>query len=203
MQNRMTLVVQLAVGLVFLLSVAGKLMNPRDFVRGVVEYQVLPDRLSYSVGLLLIPTEILLAAVHLSGRLLPFGALLGVAVLACFAAGVAVNLKRGRSLPCYCFGNSKGDVISGRTLARLILLMVGETLLLADFALSRANNPVNLDRVHDVSEFSMAFLSAIFLLIFGSWLLNAADVVELLRPWRNDGALSSQSASDPTQNIQH
>jgi methylamine utilization protein MauE len=203
MQNRMTLVVQLAVGLVFLLSVAGKLINPRDFARGVVKYQVLPDRLSYVVGLTLIPTEVLLAAFHLTGRLLSFGALLGVGVLACFAAGVAVNLKRGRSLPCYCFGNSKGDVISGRTLARLTLLMVGEMLLLADLALSRTDNPANLDRVHDVSEFSLAFLSAIFLLIFGSWLLNAADVVELLRPWRNDGALSSQSASDSTQNIQH
>src|SRR5262245_20272080 len=72
MQNRMTLVVQLAVGLVFLLSAAGKIMTPRDFARGVVEYQVLPDRLSYLVGLLLIPTEILLAAVHLTGMLLPF-----------------------------------------------------------------------------------------------------------------------------------
>ena len=202
MQNRMTLVVQLAVGLVFLLSVAGKLMNPRDFARGVVEYQVLPDRLSYLAGLLLIPTEILLAAVHLSGLLSPFGALLGVAVLTCFTAGVALNLKRGRSLPCYCFGNSKRDVISGRTLARLLLLMVGEMLLLADFAFSRANNPVNLVRVHNVSEFSLAFLSAIFLLIFGSWFIKAVDVVELLRPWRSNGELSSQSASHSTQNIQ-
>ncbi len=198
MQSRMELVVQLAVGLVFILSVTGKLMTPRDFARGVVEYRVLPDRLSYLVGLLLIPTEILLAATHLTGRLLSFGVLLGIVVLACFMVGVALNLKRGRLLPCYCFGKSKGDVISKRTLARLILLMAGELFLLADIAFLKANNPVNLDRVNDMSEFGLAFLSAIFLLVFGSWLLSAADVVELLRPWRNDGAESSKSASDST-----
>jgi hypothetical protein len=201
MQSQMTLVIQIAVGLVFLLSVAGKLMNPRGFARGVVEYHVLPDRLSYLLGLLLIPTEILLAAIHLTGRLLSFGALFGVVVLACFAAGVALNLKRGRVLPCYCFGNSKGDVISGRTLARLILLMIGEMFLLADFAFSRANNPVTLDQVRDVSELGLAFLSAIFLLVFGNWLSYSFDVAKLLQSWRIDEAGSSKSASNPTHNI--
>jgi hypothetical protein len=197
----MMLVIQLAVGLVFLLSVTGKLMSPRDFARGVAEYQVLPDRLSYLVGLLLIPTEILLAAIHLNGRLLSFGALLGIIVLACFAAGVALNLKRGRVLPCYCFVNSKGDVISGRTLARLILLMIGEMFLLADFAFSRANNQVTLDQVRDVSELGLAFLSAIFLLVFGNWLLYSVDVAKLLQSWRIDEAGSSKSASNRTHNI--
>ena len=201
MRNQMALVVQLAIGLVFLLSVRGKLMNPRGFARGVMEYQILPDRISYLAGLLLIPTEILLAATHLSGWLLAFGVLLGIVVVACFTAGVALNLRRGRLLPCHCFGDSKGDVISGRTLARLILLMVGELLLLAKVAFSRANNPVNLDQFRDVSELGSAFLSAVFLLVFGNWLLNAADVVNLLRPWRADVAGSSEFASDSTQNI--
>jgi hypothetical protein len=203
MHYGMALVVQLAVGLVFLLSVTGKLMNPFGFARGVVEYRIFPDRISYLFGLLLIPTEILLAVTHLTGWLLSFGALLGVVALACFTTGVAINLIRGRLLPCHCFGNSKEDVISGRTLARLALLMVGEMLLLADFAFSRANNPVNLNVVNNASEFGLAFLSAIFLLIFGSWLLNAADMIELLRPWRNDGALSLQSSPDSTKKIQH
>jgi methylamine utilization protein MauE len=54
MQSKMTLVIQLAVGLVFLLPVKGKLLNPRGFAQGVMEYQVLPDRVSYLAGLLLI-----------------------------------------------------------------------------------------------------------------------------------------------------
>jgi hypothetical protein len=203
MLNQMTFVVQLAVGLVFLLSAAGKLINPRDFARGVVEYRVLPDRVSYLAGLLLILTEVLLAAVHLTGRLLSYGALLGLVVLACFIVGVALNLKRGRILPCYCFGKSKGDVISGRTLVRLILLMAAETFLLADFAFSKANNFVNFDEVHTASELGLAFLSAIFLLLLGGWLLNVAGVVELLRPWPKDGALSSRSDSDTTQSLRH
>jgi len=200
MQSKMTLVVQLAVGLVFLLSVKGKLLNPRGFAQGVMEYQVLPDRVSYLAGLLLIPTEILIAATHLTGWLLSFGVLLGVIALACFTAGVAVNLKRGRLLPCHCFGDSKRDVISGRTLARLVLLMVGELLLLADVAFSRANNPVILDLVRDAPEFGSAFLSAMFLLVFGNWLIYASDVAKLLQPWRIDEEESSKSASDANQN---
>jgi hypothetical protein len=151
--------------------------------------------------LLLIPTEILLAATHLTGRLLAFGVLLGIVVLACFTAGVALNLRRGRLLPCHCFGYSKGDVISGRTLARLILLMVGELLLLADFSFSGANNLANPDQFRDVSEFASAFLSAIFLLVLGNWLLNASDVVKLLRPWNIYSAESSKSASDSIRNM--
>jgi hypothetical protein len=201
MCNQMALVVQLGIGLVFLLSVRGKLMNPRGFARGVIEYQILPDRISYMAGLLLIPTEILLAATHLTGRLSAFGVLLGIVVLACFTAGVALNLRRGRLLPCHCFGDSKGDVISGRTLARLILLMVGELLLLADFSFSGANNLANPDRFRDVSEFASAFLSAIFLLVLGNWLLNASDVVKLLRPWNIYSAESLRSASDSIQNM--
>lgn len=200
MQSRMTLVVQLAVGLVFLLSVKGKLLNPHGFARGVMGYQVLPDRVSYLGGLLLIPTEFFIAATHLTGWSLSFGVLLGVVTLACFTAGVAVNLKRGRLLPCHCFGDSKRDVISGRTLARLVLLTAGESLLLADVAFSRTNNPVSLDLVRDVSEFSSAFLSALFLLVFGNWLIYASDVAKLLQPWRVDEEESSKSASDATQN---
>jgi Methylamine utilisation protein MauE len=200
MQNQMAFVVQLAVGLVFLLSVRGKLMNPLGFARGVIEYRILPDRVSYLAGLLLIPTEILLAATHLTGWLLSFGVLSGIVVLTCFMAGVAINLRRGRLLPCHCFGASKGDVISGRTLARLALLMAGELLLLASADFSSANSPVNLDRFRDVSEFGPAFLSAVFVLVFGNWLLNAADVVKLLRPLPVDGAGASKSASDSTQN---
>lgn len=200
MQSGMTLVVQLAVGLVFSVSVKGKLVNPRGFARGVMEYQVLPDRVSFLAGLLLIPTEIFIAATHLTGWLLSFGVLLGVVALACFTTGVAVNLKRGRLLPCHCFGDSKGDVISGRTLARLVLLMVGELLLLADVAFSRANNSLSLDRVRDVSEFGLAFLTAIFLLVFSNWLLYAPDVAKLLQPWRIDQTGSSKSASHATQN---
>jgi hypothetical protein len=201
MLNQLALVVQLAIGLVFLLSVRGKLMNPRGFARGVIDYQILPDRISYLVGLLLIPTGILLAATHLTGRLLAFGVLLGIVVLACFTAGVALNLRRGRLLPCHCFGDSKGDVIPGRTLARLILLMGGELLLLADFSFSGANNLANPGQFLDVSEFASAFLSAIFLLVLGNWLSNASDVVKLLRPWNIDRVESSKSASDSIQNM--
>lgn len=201
MQNRLALVIQLAIGLTFLLSVKGKLMDPRGFARGVIEYRVLPDRVSYLAGLLLIPTEMLIAATHLTGWLLSFGVLVGVVVLACFTAGVAMNLKRGRLLPCYCFGNAQGSMISGRALARLILLMVGELLLLTSFALSAANNSVSLDQVRDASELGFALLSAVFLLILSNWLLDAADVVKLLRPWRIDGAGSSKSDSSLTQNI--
>ena len=38
----MLLVVQLALGTVFVLSAAGKLRDPKSFARGVVDYRILP-----------------------------------------------------------------------------------------------------------------------------------------------------------------
>jgi hypothetical protein len=186
MMDETRLVVQLAVGLVFLLSASGKLLRPAEFARGVADYQILPESLSFGVGLMLIPVEIFLASAHLSGWLLWAAVPLGLATLASFAIAVGVNLKRGRALPCHCFGGQGGETISGRTLARLLLLCAGELLLFVDPAPSgRLTYP---DRVDSFAELGLALFWATLLLIAGLWLLSTPEVVALLRRCATCGA---------------
>jgi hypothetical protein len=193
------LVVQLAIGLIFLLSAPGKLLNPSGFARGVMEYQVLPESLAYGVGLLLIPLEVFLAVSHLTGWLLAFAVPIGLAMLASFATAVAVNLRRGRVLPCYCFGGYGGETIAGGTLARLLLLFAGELLLLADPSLFMTGQLVYPDRITSFSELGLTLFWAMFLLVVGFWFLSVTDVIKLSRPCRTCGARAAGADSRSAQ----
>lgn len=191
------LVAQFALGLVFLLSASGKLLRPAAFARGVTEYRILPESLGFGFGLLLIPVELLLAVSHLTGWQLALAAPAGLAALASFAVAVAVNLGRGRVLPCYCFGGRGGETISARTMARLLLLLAAELLVLTDPALFRTSQFVYPGRAANLSELGLLFFWATFLLVAGLWLLSVTDLMELLRPCPTCGSRTAKAEADP------
>jgi hypothetical protein len=191
------LVAQLAIGLVFLLSASAKLLNPAGFARGVVEYQVLPESLAYIAGLLLIPLEVFLAVSHLSGWMLAFAVPAGLGALVAFAAAVAINLRRGRALPCYCFGGEGGETISARALARLLLLLACELFVLTDPALFGRSQLVYPGRLASFSELGLALFWATFLLVAALWVLSVTDVIELLRPGAREVRAGSNPAGRP------
>ncbi len=202
MFDEVQLVVQLAVGLVFLLSASAKLTAPTSFARGVAAYDILPEALATVFGLLLIPIEVFVAVSHLTGWLLNLAAPLGLIVLAGFAVAVTINLRRGRALPCYCFGSQTGEKISGRTLARLLLLIAGEVMVLAQFGLSQTSQLTYPDRVARVTDLGLLVFWSTFLLISGFWLLSAPEVVALVRNCVNCGkrAVNPRSAQNGTDN---
>ncbi len=176
------LVVQLALGLVFLLSTASKIFDPKGFLHGVADYEILPRSLAYLVALLVIPLEGWLAVAHLTGWLLTVAVPIGLGTLTIFAAAVGVNLRRGRALPCYCFGAFDGETISVRTLARLFLLSLCEVLLFAEHRSSTTGRLLYSPQVFDFQKFGFLLLLAVFLLVAGSWILSFPDLVILLRP---------------------
>lgn len=120
--------VQATIGLVFLFSAFGKLRDPRGFVRGVIAYQVLPQRLAIGYGLLLVPLEVALALSMLSDRFVRTGAVLALLLLTSFLLAVGLNVRRGRALSCFCFGAAAGEQVSGRSLARIVLLLTATVL---------------------------------------------------------------------------
>lgn len=190
------LVVQLALGLVFMLSATGKLRDPKGFAHGVTDYQILPASLAYPVSILIIGLEGWLAIAHLTGWLLATAVPLACVTLASFALAVGVNLGRGRSLPCYCFGDRGGETISGRTLARLFSLFLCEALLLTAPHLL-TTRPLVYQQLA-AGELGLAFLWAMLLLVAGSWFLSLPDLIDMLRPCNacaaRHTALDSRSA---------
>ena len=168
------LVLQLALGIVFLLSVAGKLQDRGHFAGGLAAYRILPRSWANPASLLVIALESFLAVAHLTGYLLRIALPVGLGLLASFTVAVGVNLKRGRALPCYCFGRS-GDTISGATLARLVLMASGEAFLL------KATRPIYTPQVA-VSDLVVALFWAMVVLVIGLWLFALSDLGRLLRP---------------------
>jgi Methylamine utilisation protein MauE len=191
------LVTQLAIGLVFLFSTPAKLLDPRRFARGITLHQILPTSLSYGIGMLLIPVEVFLSISHLSGWLLSIAAPFGLVVFASFATGIAINLKRGRALACFCFGGS--ELISTRTLIRTLLLLLGELLLLADPDLFNTDHIIYPHKVATVSDVGLAFFWATFLVLGGFWILNSTMIIDLFRPWPTCGNLSPAEESGSVQ----
>lgn len=182
MLDDLRLIVQLAIGMLFLVSASSKVLHPSAFARSVTEYKLLPDSLAFAVGLLLIPIEIILGVSHLVGWRLSYMAPLALATLISFAFAVSVNLRRGRVLPCYCFGGQGGERISSRTLVRLGLLIAGELFVLADPKLSVAGRLTYPERTSDLAVLSTILICAVFVLVAGRWVLTIPDIIDLFRP---------------------
>ena len=90
-------------GLVFALAGAQKLLH-RKLLSGVIaNYRLLPTVLVAPAAILLPPVEVVLGLLLLAGVARPYAALAAVALLALFAAAMAVNILRGRTeIDCGC-----------------------------------------------------------------------------------------------------
>ena len=166
------LVIQLALGLVFAVSSTAKLRAPKVLARAVADYRIVPDSVDYPLGCALIAAEVLLAITHLTGCLLAIAIPLGFGMLTSFAVAVSVNLGRGRSLPCHCFGGNSQEQISLHTLTRVLLLTGAELFLLAKPNLFSRSQIIYPGRIASLSQVGLAFFWALFLLAVFSWILN-------------------------------
>jgi len=183
----MLLVLQLAIGAVLLFASLGKWRNPMSFVRGVDDYDLLPGWLARIFALVLVPLETCVAASHLTGWWISMAVPLGLIMFSSFTIAVAINLARGRSLPCYCFGNAGGETISVQALSRLLLLLGGEALLL--FAPGqRGGARLVYQQLATWREFGFALFWTAFLMVLAMWLLGLKDVLDLRRHHFPDGA---------------
>jgi len=180
MISRTLLAIQLAIGLVLVVASAGKWRDPMGFARGVTDYEVLPNRLSVVFGLLLIPFETWLAFSHLIGWWISLAAPLGLAMFASFAVAVGINLSRGRSLPCYCFGEGSGETISTQALSRLLLLLGGEGLLLVGQRHLGTNRLV-FQQLASLEDLGSELFWTVLLVVFCMWILALPDLRQLLQ----------------------
>lgn len=119
-----SLAFRLCLGVTFAYASTSKLRDPRGFGDAVVQYELVPPRVARVVAFVMLPVELFLAAALIGGWLLVPALLIALAVIATFVAAVALNLRRGRRIPCGCFG-AQSEAISSRTLARLAVLASG------------------------------------------------------------------------------
>ncbi|MBE1491063.1 MauE/DoxX family redox-associated membrane protein [Plantactinospora soyae] len=118
-----------AVGFTLLASGAAKARDPVGFIRGVRDYRLVPDRLGPVVAVGVLCAELVVGMALLAGMMLAWAAAGAVALGLVFTAAIAVNLRRRRPLPCYCFG--PGESISARSLVRAAALVIAAAAVLS------------------------------------------------------------------------
>ena len=158
---------RMAVGAVFVVSAVAKARRPRAFANGVRQYEVLPPSLSYAIGLVFIPAEAITAFLLLTGYLSPLGLVAALCLLLCFGLAVSINLLRGRSPSCYCFGSGSSERVSRRTVERIGLLVFAVVLAFA----SQVSPPPGGSILPFATTIGLQIALAGFLLAAGSWLL--------------------------------
>lgn len=111
------------VGGVFFASALPKLRHPKGFVLTVIEYRVLPYRLSRLYGRIVPPLEALIALLLIGGVAVRVATLIAALLLASFLVAVGVNMVRGRDLDCHCFGAAARRKVGWGLLAQDAALM--------------------------------------------------------------------------------
>jgi hypothetical protein len=160
--------------------VVPKVRRPAQFAGTVAGYGILPRRLVPAATLGLIAVESFLAVAFLSGWMTAIALPLAIVMVVVFAAGVTVNLRRGRRIACGCFG-SDGEPISARSLARLSVMLAAVAVLAAMPA-----STVTVATLADRGASGAAYLVQVggttcFLLLAATWALNLPEVVSTLK----------------------
>ena len=114
---------QVALGLVLLVFALGKLRDPSALVTGALRYQILSPTIVRPAATLLPFAELALAVALLLGIAARLTGLATAALFIAFTFAVAVNLYRGRTIPCHCFSASATDRIGPLSLVRLLFLL--------------------------------------------------------------------------------
>lgn len=120
--EHLSFIAAVALGLIFLASGLSKLQDPKGFVLGVLEYEVLPPRLAIIYGRILPIVEVVTGLALVLGIWPSAAGLLSAALLLSFLVAVIINLARGRRLDCHCFG-SRGEPLGWVAVARLCILL--------------------------------------------------------------------------------
>lgn len=118
------LIARLCLGVILLSSAVGKLRHRHAFMRGVLDYRVLPEHWARFVALLIPWVELLLTLMLLTGFMLKLAGLLTIGFLIAVSTAISINLQRGRAIKCNCHGIVGSKTISWGIIARNGLLAV-------------------------------------------------------------------------------
>ncbi|HXF40428.1 MAG TPA: MauE/DoxX family redox-associated membrane protein, partial [Blastocatellia bacterium] len=115
------LVARLVLALIFVVAGIAKAADLAGSRRAVRSFGI-PEGLAAPLGLTLPFVEIVIAVALIPLNSAWVGAIAALAVLVSFVIGIAVNLARGNSPDCHCFGQLHSEPVGWSTLARNIVL---------------------------------------------------------------------------------
>jgi putative oxidoreductase len=133
----LTVRVQIALGLFFIVAALPKLVDPPSFAHMIYNYRLVPGAFVNIFALVMPWLELLLGLALILGIWTRTSAALVGALLLVFVAAISLNLARGNAIDCGCFDVSAANKTAEERLTdmRLVvlrdvgmLLMVGQIL---------------------------------------------------------------------------
>jgi len=122
------LVARLALGFMWAVAGAAKLVQPKPLTDAVDRFRLLPRRAARLVGMVLPWTEVALGVMLLAGVRTKAAASVSAALLVLFTVAIAVNLLLGRRVRCHCFGQANDAPISWWSVLRNVVLLTAALL---------------------------------------------------------------------------
>src|ERR687889_1864409 len=117
------LIARLVLAAVFTLAAVAKLSDLKGSRQAIIDFGV-PSAIAAPLGLLLPLAELSVAATLLPASTAWWGALGALGLLSVFIVGISINLARGRTPECHCFGQLHSAPAGPKTLARNGVLAV-------------------------------------------------------------------------------
>ncbi|WP_163507366.1 MauE/DoxX family redox-associated membrane protein [Fodinicola acaciae] len=172
---------RLLIGVVFAASAATKLVGPSAFtafVTSVRQMRVVPGTFARPVAYVVVAAEaliVVLVAVPYAGSAVA-GFAIAAVLLAAFAVGIVISVRRGERTPCRCFGKSTTPLGPVHVVRNIFLICVT----IAGAAGTLGSAGVDL---------AGAAVAAVAGAVAGALVVALDDIVDLFRP-----ATSRQSA---------
>ena len=125
--QKLGIFIRIGLGVVFLFSSAGKIVDPQAFMDIVAQYRLLPPTLVWATAVFLPWIEALCGLALVSGRFVKGAALLVSLMMVLFIAVTLYNGYRGLDVACGCFSVTarKPSNIALNTLRDLFILAAG------------------------------------------------------------------------------
>jgi uncharacterized membrane protein YphA (DoxX/SURF4 family) len=123
-QPHVQLLLRLVLGGLLLLAGVTKLRDRAAFREAVADYDLLPASLERPFAALVPLAETLLGLLLLLGFGTRVAAALAAPLFLSFAIAIGVNVWRGRSFDCHCFGSAQREGIGPATLLRSTALVL-------------------------------------------------------------------------------
>lgn len=120
-------VLNIVLGVVLFASALPKLRHIRGFAVRLLAYEVVPVRVGRALARVFPVAEVVVGLLLMTGALSRLADIAAGLLFATFAIGIGVNLSRGRTIDCGCFG-TRGRKIGKEVLAEDLALIAAASL---------------------------------------------------------------------------
>jgi Methylamine utilisation protein MauE len=108
---------------IFIGSSVSKVMNLRDFMTGIKEYEILPSALVplFAFGTILV--ELFVSFAYLFQKFIIVASFSALILLSIYGVAITISLVRKKDMNCHCFESLGASKLTVATLIRVILLI--------------------------------------------------------------------------------